>query len=220
MNEHQFIFIGLSRERTNFFDLAEWANYVFEYEKLTETVTYGQLNYLTVYFTLGEDMKHWNKDKTMPKTLEMLENELKKLKLCDGNDKRSTKLLVTEESLWTVEHGYRENWKNFTQAFLSKLVSLCASNSNVQIVYKTATSLRNQYGSLSWQRMYEATRVAKEIAQSLDLFVLDSFMVTQPLTPEKWAFPDGLHLFSDIKFQGNIVSKTISMMFLKQVCSK
>lgn len=125
--------------------------------------------------------------------------------------------LLTEEDLWITEVGLKSIWSGLSRDFIAHLKNQC---SNATLVYKGATSLRSQYGSLSWQRMYQASRLSIANARALELPVLDSFIMTHPWIMDKQVFPDGLHLYSNTKFQGNWVSKTTTMIFLQQVCSK
>jgi hypothetical protein len=67
--------------------------------------------------------------------------------------------------------------------------------------------------------MWQASRISMQIAEKLGFFIIDAFSMTMPLASYHDVFPDGLHLYSDVKFQGNYVSKTISMIFLSSVCN-
>ena len=72
---------------------------------------------------------------------------------------------------------------------------------------------------MSWHRMFDATRVSMTIARQNGVDVTDSFQMTQPWVTSDVAFPDGVHLFSQTRFQGNFVSKTVSQLILLQVCN-
>lgn len=124
-------------------------------------------------------------------------------------------IYFTEEALWMSETAYRSSWYPILSHLFAEIKDICPK---AKFIYKTASSLRAQFGSLSWQRMWENTRLSAKIAQLHNITVIDSFLQTNGLILEKDVFPDGLHLFSSHKFQGNFVSKTNSMMFLNAIC--
>ena len=124
-------------------------------------------------------------------------------------------IYFTEEALWMSETAYRASWYPIISHLFSDIKDVCPQ---AKFIYKTASSLRAQFGSLSWQRMWENTRLSAKIAQLHNITVIDTFLQTNGLIMEKEVYPDGLHLFSSHKFQGNFVSKTNSMMFLNAIC--
>ena len=87
-----------------------------------------------------------------------------------------------------------------------------------KVYVKTTSSIRSQYGSLSWQRLWHETRVMKSIAHEKGWPVIDSFVMTQPLVMELAAYPDTVHLYEQ-KLVGNWASKSITMLFLNQMCN-
>lgn len=212
----QFVFIGMSRERTNFFDAAEFGGHEFEHEKLKDAASLANLHYLSVFWPQLEDMKSWNLDSSMPATTQRLKADMEKLGIC-GDDARPTHILATEESIWVVEHALRSSWSKLSSSFLNALMAACPK---ARFQYKTATAIPAQHRSLSWQRLWDATGIAADNAlHSMNVPVVDSFALTQPLVAERDVFPDGLHLYNKEKhLQGNFVSKTVSMMFLAQSC--
>ena len=234
-------FVGFSRERTHFFDTLDFQLKPVKYEKLLGATVVENLYYFTLYFGELKDRKTWNTNGQLMHTLSTFKKELQENYLCLSDDQfnqtmsrqdlsatvlarvkklrhQKTAILITEESLFMSETGKRSMWKNTVKDFLTEISSVC-SQSNVKIVYKTATSLRAQFGSLSWQRMYEQSRISAKIALSLNMTVLDGFAVTHPRIMDHSVFRDGLHNFEyNVMWKGNYVSKTLSMMFLKEVC--
>lgn len=251
--DHEFILTGLSRERTNFFDLFDFQRIPIHYVKYVNTDTVHNINYFSNYFAEIPDKKTWNWNGLLTRTVDTLANDLRNNFLCFSNEdymhalakiefemnnatteKLKSKLnetlhqvqrkqhsrmamLLAEENLWTTEFGLRSIWSNLSQHFIHHFRHQCI---NATVIYKTASALRNQIGSVSWQRMYENSRVSAKIARSLKIPVLDSFIMTQPWIMDNTVYPDGLHLFSRIKYQGNWVSKTVSMIFLLQIYSE
>lgn len=122
----QFLFVGLSRERTNFFDLAEFDGREFEHEKLMDAASFGNLHYVSLYWPGLEDMKTWNAEGSKQATLRRLESDIAQLGIC-GNDERTTHILATEESLWTTEHAIRGAWSNLSSTFLASLCPFAQS---------------------------------------------------------------------------------------------
>jgi hypothetical protein len=57
-----------------------------------------------------------------------------------------------------------------------------------------------------------------KIAESRNLSVVNAFSMTQPLTPDPDIFPDTLHLYTDTNLVGNYVSKTVTMLQMRQAC--
>lgn len=128
-----------------------------------------------------------------------------------------TALLLAEENLWTSEVGLRSIWSNLSVHFINHFRHQCI---NVSVIYKTASALRNQVGPKSWQRMYENSRISAKVARTFHIPIVDSFIITQPWIMDKEVYADGLHLYSRIKnFQGNWVSKTVTMIFALQIYS-
>eukprot|EP01031_Cornospumella_fuschlensis_P022531 gene22531-27500_t len=254
IKDKEFILSGLSRERTNFFDLFDFQQRPIAYAKFMETDTVDNINYFTMYFAELEDKKHWNHNGQLARTTSWIMSDLTNNGLClsppqyqeliakleaeiaaakdntnlahriNGtlqcvlaNQHLQMAFLFTEENLWTAEVGLRSIWPGLSRNYLQQLREKCI---NATVVYKGASSLRSQYGSLSWQRMYQASRISLANARALRLPVLDSFIMTHPWIMDKDVYPDGLHLYSTrARFQGNWVSKTTSMIFLLQVCT-
>lgn len=211
----QLVFIGLSRERTNFFDVLEWSGIPFDFEKLKERASFENLHYLSLYSPQHYDARTWTWDPVMLDTQLMVIRDTQQAGIC-GNDTRPTHILATEEALWSTEVGVRDTWAPVTEATLNAITSVCP---NARVHYKTATAARSQYRSLSWQRIWEETGVSIAVASRLGLPVIDSFQISQSVVADAEAFPDGLHPFDPAKkLRGNFVSRTASMMFLIQVC--
>lgn len=253
IGDKEFVFTGLSRERTNFFDLLDFQHKPIQYIKYMETDTIENINYFSVYRPEITDRKHWNRNGHLARTISWIGDDLKAHGLCvshteyvnlvsklqgdlhgakdanmanrvnytiqsiEARQHRKVAFLFTEENLWTAEVGLQSIWSGLSRSFIKHFGEQC---SNATVVYKGSSSLRAQFGSLSWQRMYEASRVSMKNARALHLPVLDSFIMTHPWIMSKDVYPDGLHLFSSTKFQGNWVSKTTSMIFLQQVCAQ
>jgi hypothetical protein len=217
MSKKEFVFIGMSRERTNFFDFGDFSDMKFQYAKLMASKSIGNLHYISVYSTFLEDMKNWNKDGNILNTVKMMRSELGNLSVCQpGYSGNKVHIMLTDESLFIVENAIRSKWEIISSAIFKTVQNFCP---NAIIHYKTTTSIRSQYGSLSWQRLWEATRVGAKIAESLNISIIDSFAMTHPLIMEPDIFPDSVHLYSK-HLIGNFVSKTISKMFLLQACTQ
>ena len=211
------LFIGLSRERTTFFDFLDLAGRApAEYSKLMEVAQVGDLYYASVYFSMPTDFRTWNVRSDLAATAESLVRNIETLQLCNGAAARPLHIVFTVEEMWLVENALRSRWAVLTTRLLTVLRETCP---NATLHYKTATTIRNALGPMSWHRMFDATRVSMTIARQNGVDVTDSFQMTQPWVTSDVAFPDGVHLFSQTRFQGNFVSKTVSQLILLQVCN-
>ena len=182
------------------------------------------VHYISLYFTHMEDMKYWNHDNyQMNAATKILRSAFKNITACTqvfqgsiGNIdiNRTLHLIFTDEALMIAENAIQDKWEYIIRFLLNIIRKFCPL---ARIHYKTTSSLRSQYGSLSWQRLWQETRLALHIADDLGIPAVDSFNITHPLIMETSIFPDSVHLYEKF-LVGNFVSKTVSMLLLKQVC--
>lgn len=211
------LFVGLSRERTTFFDFLDLAGRApAEYAKLMEVAQVDELYYSSLFFSMPTDFRTWNVRSDLAATAESLVRNIETLQLCRGAAARPLHIVFTVEEMWLVENALRSRWAVLASRLLTILRETCP---NATLHYKTATTIRNALGPMSWHRMYDATRVSMAVALRNGVDVTDSFQMTQPWVSSDLAFPDGVHLFAQTRFQGNFVSKTVSQLLLHQVCN-
>lgn len=216
MSQKEFIFIGISRERTNFFDFADFDEKKFQYQKLLATKSLDNLHYVSLYSNLLSDMKTWNKDITVLSVVDGINKELKNFSICGHQyNSRKVHIMYTEGALLISENAFRSQWYNISLKIFKAIKDSCP---NAILHYKTASAIRSQYGSLSWQRLWEFSRLGASIAEAHNISIIDSFAMTQSLIMESDIYPDSVHLYSK-HLVGNFVSKTISKMFLLQACT-
>jgi hypothetical protein len=104
-------------------------------------------------------MKTWNKDGNVLNTVKMVRSELGNLSICQsGYSGNKVHIMLTDESLFIVENAVRSRWEDISTAIFKTVQTFCP---HAIIHYKTTTSIRSQYGSLSWQRLWAATRVGR-----------------------------------------------------------
>jgi hypothetical protein len=239
---HQIVTMGFSRERHNLYDIADFLGEEFNHEKLHQALRLGaqqpdgswgllhNLSFVSTYGPAELDMWTWNWEEGKelpPGGYEPFMNETKfrmaadfaALGLCQPGDARPTSILVTVESLFPAWAGYSGIWRRLAQATLQQLRSVCPK---AQIVHKTSVAARMAAGSLTWQRLWQASRDAEDVAFELKMPTIDAFSMTQMWLPDGAVLADGLHFnVLEKKYEtalGNFVTKTISQLFLRQTC--
>ena len=145
------------------------------------------IHYISLYFAHMEDMKYWNhNDYQMDAATKILRSAFKNISACtqvfqgsNGNiyANRSLHLIFTDEALMIAENARQEKWEYIIRFLLKITRKFCPL---ARIHYKTTSSLRSQYGSLSWQRLWQETRLALHIAEDLGIPAIDSFNITHP----------------------------------------
>lgn len=200
--QDNFMFIGLSRERTDQFDVAQFQGDSHAWGSCLMLDKLGSnLYYFTLFKTQTNDMRYWIDSGKLEEVPADLSREIDYYKLC-GNESRPLHIFASQEEMRLVEGATRDVWANLTTDYLSFLTSRCP---NASVHFKTSPSLRIGYGQLSWQRMYEVSRLSSRIARdSFHLPVIDAFSITHPLIHRQEAYSDGLHLYRpDRKYEGN-----------------
>lgn len=216
----EMVFIGMSRERTNFFDVLDLQGIPVNYRQIQHADTCENLNYISVYFSQLRDMKEWNDPNDKLKNIkESIRTELGDLPLCRSNftatTGRAVHVYLTVDSIMVMEQMISDRWESLLLTYFDSVQAACP---NAVIHYSTTIAIASQYGALSWQRMHRINQMGIAIAKSRNISVVDSFSMTQPLTPEPDVFRDSVHLYSKVKLVGNYVSKTITMLMMKQAC--
>ena len=222
LQNKELIFIGLSRERTNFFDVMDLQSQRVNYRKHQHSDQVDNLHYFSIYFSQLKDMKTWNqRDDNMTNTRHSIKVEVgEETLVCHRNytetTGRTVHIYLTVDALMIIEHAKMERWDFMIRTYFEEVTAACP---NAVLHYGTTVAFRSQFGSLSSQRMRIFNEMGLSIARSLGIPTIDAFSMTQPLIMEKDVFPDSVHLFSHIHLAGNYVSKTITMLMLNQACS-
>ena len=222
LQNKELIFMGLSRERTNFFDVLDLQLQPVNYQKHQHSDQVDNLHYVSIFFSQVRDMKTWNhKSDNMTNTRRTFRVEVgKETHVCERNytetTGRTVHIFLTIDALLIIEHAKMERWDFLLRTYFEEVASACP---NAVVHYGTSVALRSQFGSLSSQRMRMFNEMGLSTARALGLATIDAFSITQPLIMEKDAFPDSVHLFSHIHLAGNYVSKTVTMLMLNQACS-
>jgi len=244
--------VGFSRERAAMFEIAEFMDEGFEHLKLHSAARLGvqhpdgswglihNISHVSTYSAFEADQASWNQGllglpgqpalqglrPLMAATEATLRTDLAGLGLC-FNDTRPTAILFAVESLWPSWNMYSGRWRAVAEAFIEKLRLACPS---AALVHKTSNAARISAGSLTWQRMFGASRQAADAALAAGIPTVDAFVMTQPWVPDGTVLPDGLHSYVVVDADhprpdeqhttyGNFVARTISQLFLKQVCT-
>jgi hypothetical protein len=216
----EIVFIGMSRERTNFFDVLDLQGIPVNYRQVQHSDAFKNLNYISVYFSQLKDMKEWNNpDDKLNNIKENIRTELGDLPLCRTNftetSGRDVHVFLTVDSIIVMEQMISDKWESLLLTYFDSVQAACPK---AVIHYSTSVAVASQYGALSWQRMHKINEMGIAIAQSRNISVVDSFSMTQPLTPEPEVYRDTVHLYAKTKLVGNYVSKTVTMLMMRQVC--
>jgi hypothetical protein len=219
-NDKEIVYIGMSRERTNFFDVLDLQGKLVEYKKIDSQAQTENLHYFSIVYAQLKDMKGWNMaDDKLINIKKSIQTELGDLPICSSNYTGSTgrdvHVFLTIDSIYIIESAVEERWEAILLTYFDAVQAACP---RAVLHYSTTVALASQYGTLSWQRMYKISRMGIKIAESRNLSVVDAFSMTQPLTPDPDIFPDTLHLYTDTKLVGNYVSKTVTMLQMRQAC--
>jgi hypothetical protein len=225
IGKYKLAFSGLSRERTNSFDIEDFAGRRANYRKIQEALILGDNFYFPLYHQQIKDRVGWNlPDYYLNDSIAVTLYDLNDYKLCNLTDsaKSDSKFkplafMANEEIYWFSTSAYKSRWTSLSGYFHKNLVSFCA-NDNVTFVYKTSVPVSVQNRAQSWEKFLQATRQSAKIAISYGMRVVDAFMLSMPMLHEKSVFPDGVHLYSATQLQGNYVSKTATLMFLRLLC--
>lgn len=230
-SNYEFILVmGFSRERTNYFDILEFmgTNLDHDLRKRSKSMldsinkrsmSFGNMYMTSSYWTELSDKKSWNTNHNLDETFREISNQIlydPKLTKSHRNhckEGAKTALIITEEHLFMTAYGLNMMWKPAVKGLLTRVRKLCPTQT---IIYKTGSHVAT--GKISWQRIWQQTRISARIAQELGMLVVDSFYHTAPLISSKIVFPDGLHLYTNQSWLGNNVSRTISMIMLNQLC--
>jgi hypothetical protein len=223
---HKLGFSGLSRERTNSFDVEDFlTDGHFEYEKVQNVLIMEDRNYyFPVYHTQIADRPHWNEiDYRWNISLKVMLNDLTDYKLCNvaNASKRNSEtplgFLLNEEIYWMSTSSIEERWEPTFSFVKDQLIELCAKDT-VTWVYKTSIPVSAQDKFQTWEKFFEITRLSAKLAAKKKMKVIDSFIMGLPLIHDRTVFPDGVHLYTSRALQGNFVSKTTTLMFLRLLC--
>ena len=132
-------------------------------------------------------MKYWNTDNyQMNAATKMLKSALENINACtqvfQGSNgsihaNSSLHLIFTDEAIMIAENAKQDKWECIIRFLLKIIGHFCPL---ARIHYKTTSSLRSQFGSLSWQRLWQETRLALHIAEDLGIPAIDSFNITHP----------------------------------------
>ena len=244
--------VGFSRERAAMFEIAEFMDEGFEHLKLHSAARLGvqhadgswglihNISHVSTYSAFEADQASWNQgllglpgqppleglQPLLAHTEASLRRDFEGLGLC-GNDTRPTAILFAVESLWPSWNMYSGRWGAVAEAFMDKLRRACPG---AFLVHKTSNAARISAGSLTWQRMYGASRAAGAAAAAAGIPTVDAFVMTQPWVPDGTVLPDGLHSYVVVDEDhprpdeahttlGNFVARTISQLFLRQTCT-
>ena len=222
IEKKELLFIGLSRERTNFFDILDLQLQPVNYKKHLPTAQIDNIHYYSIYFSQIKDMGTWNqRNDNLTHTRHGIQTAIgKETLVCERNytetTGRTVHIFLTIDALLIIEHAKMERWDFLIRTYFEEVASACP---NAVLHYGTSVALRSQFGSLSSQRMRLFNEMGLSIARALGIATIDSFSITQPLIMERDVFPDSVHLYSKVYLAGNFVSKTITMLMLNQVCS-
>lgn len=216
----EIVFIGMSRERTNFFDVFDLQGIRVDYRRVERYDSHQNLKYISVYFAQLKDMKEWNMaDNKLTNINESIRIKLGQLPLCMTNYTEATgrdvHVYLTIDSIMIIEQAVEEVWESILLMYFDSVAVACPK---AMLHYGTTVAVASQFGSISWQRMYKINKLGMAIAASRNIPIVDAFSMTQPLTPEPDVFPDTVHLYSETKLVGNYVSKTITMLQMRQAC--
>lgn len=227
LDKHKVAFAGLSRERTNSFDAEDFFGHHTVYQRAQNALIIGDNYYFPVYFQQIEDRKYWAEDNYyLNTTLEVTLFDLNDYKLCNltgkvlddnGEGRKQLGFLVNEEIYWFSTNTARAKWNALSGYFHKNLVDFCRKD-NVTFVYKTSIPVSAQAKEVTWQKFLQATRQSAKTAVHYGMRVVDAYMLTMPMLLDRSVLPDGVHLYSLIKYQGNYVSKTATLMFMKLFC--
>jgi hypothetical protein len=215
-------FTGLSRERTNSFDIEDLLENPIVHKKVANAIQLGDKNYyFPVYYPQINDRSRWNQNNPfMNESVASVLYELRQRHLCTGGESHPNipmAFLLNEEFIWASDTAYAKNWHEMSKDYQSQITQFCAHD-DVTFVYKTTVAISTVTGSRAWERMFQATRQAAQLATMREIPVVDAFLLTIPWIHDRSIFPDGVHLYTNVMFQGNFVSKTATMMFLRYLC--
>ena len=239
--KNQVVTAGFSRERSNLYDIAVDLDEYFPLSKSHIAMRLGEqhtdgtwglihnLSYVSTYGAFERDQYSWNANGPvtgfegwMATTNLSLGKDLSALGLCFAdNNHRPTALVLAVESLWPAWSQFSGRWRGTADRVLDAALHWCPTSF---LVHKTATAARISAGSLTWQRMYGASRAAEDAAAQRGLLTLDSFVISQPWVVNGSVFPDGLHLYTEahsdggVTPHGNFVGRTISQLMLRMIC--
>jgi hypothetical protein len=226
---HKLAFGGLSRERTNSFDIEDFAGKHMTYQRIQDVLILENRNYyFPMYYPQISDRPFWNQPGyCLNVSLNVTVYDLADYKLCNlsETDLSDPKInhnpfgfLLNEEIYWMSTSTVKERWKPALSHFKEQVVKFCAKE-NTTWVYKTSIPVSRQDKYQTWQKFFEISRLsAKLAAQNKKMKVIDSFIMALPFLHDVSVFPDGVHLYTHTKFQGNFVSKVTTMMFLRMLC--
>jgi hypothetical protein len=218
--DKEMVFIGMSRERTNFFDVLDFQGIPVNYRQVQHADSCENLNYISVYFSQLKDMKEWNNpDDKLSNIKESIRTELGDLPICRTNFTETTgrdvHVYLTIDSIIVMEQMISDKWEHLLVTYFDSVQAACPK---AVIHYSTSIAVASQYGALSWQRMHKVNEMGIAIAHSRNISVINSFAMTQPLTPEPEVYRDTVHLYGKTKLVGNYVSKTVTMLMMRQAC--
>lgn len=228
IDTYKLAFSGLSRERTNSFDVLDFLGHNVPYRKVRDALILGDNYYFPVYYQQITDRSSWHLDNYfMNVTVDVTVFDLNDYKLCNLSaetkadpkfSKKPMAFLASEESWWYTVSTHKAKWPKLAGFFHKNVVSFCAKD-NATFVYKTSVPVSLQNRVQSWEKFLQATRTSAKIAVSYGMKVVDAFMVTMPFLHDKSVLPDGVHVYtSHGSMKGNYVSKTVTLMFLRLLC--
>jgi hypothetical protein len=176
-SQKEIIVIGMSRERNIFFDINEFREHNFKFEKLTGSKTIGTVHFISVHDSQVIDRMEWNEPNgTMLKPVRSFGRDLGDMAICSRDYTRTSgrevHIFFTEDYMRIVGNSKEENWFTIISTYFNSIRLNCP---NAIIHYKTTTAIRSQYESLSWQRIYSASRISLQIAEFYNMSVTDSF---------------------------------------------
>lgn len=242
------LFVGLSRERTNFFDVHDLAGEQgIPYAKLQNSARLGSTAFGSFYHWQPHDWAAWNAANVsglivsgdgrsaqplLANTARKLRDDMRDARWCADDrpppsataeaqplQQRPTAfMLATIEEFWLAEHALRARWPAVVGRFMELLRELCP---RAHVVYKTSTAAQPFMRFRTSERHYASTRAAAAAARAAGLPVLDSFTLTQPFAVDESVFADRLHPFDlDHSLRGNFLSHAVTMLLLHPVCAR
>jgi hypothetical protein len=140
-----FVFIGMSRELTHYYDFADFARWnVSSYHKVELDEVFHNLYFHSTSSAYEIDAQTWNHASSGASsgasssassgasssvnsisegiTASYMKLFIQKFSLCsDVRNKKRIKMLITEESMWIARHAYKRNWRRLITTVLGSI---------------------------------------------------------------------------------------------------
>lgn len=166
------LFVGLSRERTNFFDVHDLANETgIEYVKYMSEAQLGNTFYSSVYWSEPAEWREWNVPNGAPAAAPKLDriraelfSDIDKTTMCNrtppaahvpASPPRPSFVVASIEEFWLAQAGLRARWPAILARFVQLVREACPS---ATVLYKTSRPRRARSNSRAFAPPSATTR--------------------------------------------------------------